>query len=637
MQGGTSTRHDLWTTPPTPSSLAASSNLKKALVYLYKDHIRSHHHHHGNEDEEEEASGILAGCPSSYEQLGALNHLLVIRPAEPFLPLEIHESIDTVLAYKRTKVMLTPSSSIPAYPLFDGSRVSVSLWKGDITHLSETSAIVNAANSALLGCFRPNHPCIDNAIHSAAGPRLREACYTLMAVHAEDYEEPIGLAKVTSGYNLPAQYVLHTVGPHLPRGASPTESECEELRSCYRSCLDAADALPALPDGRKVIAFCCISTGMFAFPPSEAASIAVNAVREWFEAHPNSTVTHVIFNVFTTQDYALYHANLTSFIPAFSAVPRSPPPPPLNPLTSSNISAVQDILRDCTHLLITAGAGLSAAIGLDYTSEALFAKYFPGMLQIGLTCMYDIIGFKSWPSECHKWGYYFTSLDMNRTFPLPSPSPYTHIRDLIETKFHGDPERFFVRTTNTDGMFLRHGFPDDRLSTPQGRYAILQCLGKCRPDAYTPSEPYVDAALPCINKETQVLMDESKIPRCQYCGGEMFLCVRGGSWFNEQPWIEGERRFRQFIDRFLDEEGGRDNKLAILEFGVGMNTPAVLRYPNEEYVRWGEGNVRLIRVGLRESGHVDWELEGRGWAVGIEGEIRDVAGHLLEPLKSNAG
>ena len=168
------------------------------------------------------------------------------------------------------------------------------LWQGDITKL-KADAIVNAGNSALLGCFIPCHGCIDNAIHSYAGVQLRLECQHIM--EKQGIPEPTGKAKITKGYNLPAKYVLHTVGPII-RGKL-TEKDCELLASCYRSCLELADAYRL-----KSIAFCCISTGEFHFPNDKAGYIAVNTVKDYLK-QTNSKI-EVIFNVFKEEDYQIY-------------------------------------------------------------------------------------------------------------------------------------------------------------------------------------------------------------------------------------------------------------------------------------------------------------------------------------------
>lgn len=170
------------------------------------------------------------------------------------------------------------------------------LWQGDITTL-RTDAIVNAANSQMLGCFLPLHGCIDNIIHTMAGVELREKCYQIMK--AQGHEEPTGGAKITPGYNLPARYVIHTVGPIVSGWL--TGKDKEELASCYRSVLSLAS-----DHQLKSVAFCCISTGVFHFPQDKAAEIAVHTTSCWLDAHPKTTVRRVIFNVFKDSDRDIY-------------------------------------------------------------------------------------------------------------------------------------------------------------------------------------------------------------------------------------------------------------------------------------------------------------------------------------------
>ena len=168
------------------------------------------------------------------------------------------------------------------------------LWRGDITTL-RCGGIVNAANSQMLGCFCPNHGCIDNAIHTYAGVQLRLACAELM--NKQGHEEETGRAKITPAYNLPSRYVLHTVGPIIH--GRLTKKDKELLASCYRSCLELAEQ-----NGLKSIAFCCVSTGEFHFPNEKAAQIAIETVKEYKEQM--HIEIEVIFNVFKELDYNIY-------------------------------------------------------------------------------------------------------------------------------------------------------------------------------------------------------------------------------------------------------------------------------------------------------------------------------------------
>ncbi len=183
------------------------------------------------------------------------------------------------------------------YPFGD----KISIWQGDITRL-EADAIVNAANSRMLGCFIPCHGCIDNAIHSAAGIELREECSRQMdrkrILYGREYEEPAGQAMLTSAYNLPCEYVIHTVGPIVTFGLN--EGLKQDLRNCYRSVLKCC-----IENNIKSVAFCCISTGEFHFPNDKAAKIAVEEVTEFLKEHNNS-FERIIFNVFKDIDKMCY-------------------------------------------------------------------------------------------------------------------------------------------------------------------------------------------------------------------------------------------------------------------------------------------------------------------------------------------
>ena len=186
---------------------------------------------------------------------------------------------------------ITSAKDLPRVP----KDPRISLWRGDITTLA-ADAIVNAANSQMLGCWVPGHFCIDNAIHTFAGVQLRLECARLMS--KQGFPEPTGMAKMTPAYNLPSKWIIHTVGP-IANGA-PSDVDRALLGDCYRACLDAA-----LGSGAKSIAFCCISTGVFGFPQAEAAQIAVHTVRKWLD-EGNSDM-HAIFNVFSEDDERLYH------------------------------------------------------------------------------------------------------------------------------------------------------------------------------------------------------------------------------------------------------------------------------------------------------------------------------------------
>jgi O-acetyl-ADP-ribose deacetylase (regulator of RNase III) len=242
------------------------------------------------------------------EQRAFIRHVLTIRDPTPehLYSNDIYDLIDQMLAYERDHMKtLTLAINLP---IQFKTLPKIRVWRGDITTLI-VDAIVNAANSGLLGCFQPTHLCIDNVIHAAAGPRLRDDCYKIMQKQRQS--EPVGHAKITSGYNLPAKYVLHTVGPELYPGARVTQDDARQLASCYEACLNLASEMNTITS----IAFCCISTGLFAFPADHACHIAIETVLKWLQQRGSNTkVSLIVFDVFSLEDEQRYFNALRKFL-----------------------------------------------------------------------------------------------------------------------------------------------------------------------------------------------------------------------------------------------------------------------------------------------------------------------------------
>lgn len=243
----------------------------------------------------------INSIPSDYkEKRNLLRALMNIREPEP-IDSKILKLQDELLKEETVNRNPVDPCKLPTIAeAFKGRSIPFSeklvLWQGDIISIS-ADAIVNAANSKLLGCFVPLHRCIDNAIHSAAGVELRLECDEIM--ENQGFDEPTGLSKITKAYNLPSKYILHTVGPIIDDKL--TKEDCRMLSSCYTSCLNKASEYSDI----KTIAFCCISTGEFRFPKDKASQIAVESVCNWLRENPER-FDRIIFNVFTGEDYNEY-------------------------------------------------------------------------------------------------------------------------------------------------------------------------------------------------------------------------------------------------------------------------------------------------------------------------------------------
>lgn len=230
------------------------------------------------------------------QKIEALHGLLIAREPAP-LPQQVREELDV---YYTARALARPRVSTATLPRFTetGQLSQVSLWQGDITTLV-ADAVINAANERMLGCFVPGHACIDHSIHREAGPGLRLECAELKADGAP---EPVGTAAITAGHYLPAQYVIHTVGPQV--SGTPGAQHYQQLESCYRSVLSAARQV-----GAESVALCSISTGAFGFPVEFAAPAAINATLNWLTENP--VPMHVIFTTFSDFDTQIYREELT--------------------------------------------------------------------------------------------------------------------------------------------------------------------------------------------------------------------------------------------------------------------------------------------------------------------------------------
>ena len=205
------------------------------------------------------------------------------------IPLNICQAIERILFKERLDPI--PFDTILTNKTQYDSRII--LYHGDITRLA-VDAIVNAANSEMLGCFDPSHKCIDNIIHSKAGPYLRMECRQIRRKCGELGSS----ARITKAYCLPCKYIIHVAGPRVTESL-PNINQTNELAKCYSSSLDLAKEY-----NLHTIAFCCISTGLYGYPKHPAAILAINTVTKWLNTHDYDM--SIIFDVFTYEDHTIY-------------------------------------------------------------------------------------------------------------------------------------------------------------------------------------------------------------------------------------------------------------------------------------------------------------------------------------------
>ncbi|MGW5690898.1 NAD-dependent protein deacetylase of SIR2 family [Streptomyces asiaticus] len=260
-------------------------------------------------------------------------------------------------------------------------------------------------------------------------------------------------------------------------------------------------------------------------------------------------------------------------------------------------ATIRSWLDDADRLLITAGAGLSAAAGYDYGDTKRFEELFPALHRLGLRSRY-LVGVPLPPALL--WGYWAVHIDDIRFDPTPNPL-YRQLRTLTSGKDH------WVMTSNVDALFARNGFASDRIFTPQGDYGRYQCTTPCTSTTWD-TEPLVAQLLAAYDPHTGAITVPAALPRCPHCGGDVEINLRIGPEFVDAPYLPAGRHLQDWLT-----SADVGTRLLILEFGAGFNTPGVIRHPGE-YLTRAFPHACLVRVNPTHP-KVPTDLSDRALAV----------------------
>jgi NAD-dependent SIR2 family protein deacetylase len=280
------------------------------------------------------------------------------------------------------------------------------------------------------------------------------------------------------------------------------------------------------------------------------------------------------------------------------------------------IEIIADSILSSERILIGGGAGLSASAGIDYTDTKTFSKLFPRWVEKGYRMQYEFIGFEEW-TEGERWAYWATH--MNHVFyEFPASPVYKRLHEIVQGK------DFYVITSNADGMFIKSGFEPDRVFQAQGNYDRLMCMKRCTHETWH-TKPFIDKALAAIDHERFSVVD-SAIPLCPRCGGKMTVAFRAREDYEE--WVE---RYEAWVN------GVMDKRLTVLEFGVGFNTPGVIRRPFE-YLVYSHNNVLFIRVNraymsYANTGYPQIPYEIKNKSISVNGDAADFIVRLHNFIK----
>lgn len=236
-------------------------------------------------------------------------------------------------------------------------------------------------------------------------------------------------------------------------------------------------------------------------------------------------------------------------------------------------------IDEADYIVIGAGAGLSTAAGIDYAGER-FERYFKDYIdEYNFTDMYSS-GFYPFETSEEKWAYWALHIFANR-YDVGKTDVYMKLLDLVKDK------DYFVITTNVEHQFWINGFDDERIFATQGDYGLLQCGRACHQKLY----PNEDMVREWLEKTRDFKIPTELIPKCPVCGEEMDLNLRKDSFFVEdEKWHRMNENYYRFLKNV-------DGKVVFLEFGVGFNTPTIIRYPFEQ-MTYSDSNATLIRFNL---------------------------------------
>jgi NAD-dependent SIR2 family protein deacetylase len=268
------------------------------------------------------------------------------------------------------------------------------------------------------------------------------------------------------------------------------------------------------------------------------------------------------------------------------------------------------LLDNAELILIGAGAGMSAAAGIDYTDSQRFARLFPEMAKKGFTNNYELFGYEGL-SDAVMWGYHAMHIQ-HVSYDIQTDPAYQNLFNLVKDK------DYFVVTSNVDRMFHKNNFDPKAIFTPQGDYRLMQCLTPCS-DQVWDTRPFLDRLLAALDPVTHEITDPSAIPVCPKCGGKMFMNVRGGSWFIEKPYKQQNFLFSEWVEESFSD------KLLVIELGAGFNTPGVVRYPLEKITN-AHPDSNMIRINKE---HPELPSDIAKKSIGIQEDI----GVFLEALQ----
>ena len=248
-------------------------------------------------------------------------------------------------------------------------------------------------------------------------------------------------------------------------------------------------------------------------------------------------------------------------------------------------------IDDVDYILIGAGAGLSAAAGMDYGGQRFEDNFKDFIDEYGLQDMYSATFYPYETSE-EKWAYFARHIYLNR-YAEGKTKIHEQLLDIVRDK------DYFIITTNVDHQFWINGFDSDRIFATQGDYGLLQCSEACHDKLYSNELLIYDM----LNNTEDCRIPSQLVPKCPVCGKEMEVNLRKDNFFvQDNEWYKMNKRYSSYLDK-IDGK-----KVVFMELGVGFNTPTIIRFPFER-MTYNNPNATLIRLNRSHSQPIDENID----------------------------
>ncbi len=268
-------------------------------------------------------------------------------------------------------------------------------------------------------------------------------------------------------------------------------------------------------------------------------------------------------------------------------------------------------IDDADYIVIGAGAGLSAAAGIEYSGKRFTDNFKDFIDKYSMTDMYSS-GFYPFKTSEEKWAYWARHIDVNR-FQVGKTDLYQKLLKLVENK------DYFVITTNVEHQFWINGFEDKRIFATQGDYGLFQCSEACHDELYDNEEQIKEM----LENTVDCKIPSDLVPKCPRCGAEMETNLRKDNLFVEDAnWHDANERYKNFLDKI------GDSKVVFLELGVGYNTPVIIRYPFEQWTYDNE-NATLIRLNRDFPGAIK---ENESKTIGFDEDMDEIFDYWISRI-----